>query len=82
MSDLWPRISSCYCTNDIIERVGVSRLAQKQMHQMDLFEWADRNESEEKERRVTAERKAKLDAMMNAVNEKYGNGTLKKGSKS
>jgi len=27
--------------------VGVSRLAQKQMHQMDLFEWADRNESGE-----------------------------------
>ena len=89
--------------------VGVSRLAQKQMHQMDLFEWAERNESEETgdgslspnsdnlqsflkketENRplsplspAAAERKAKLDAMMNAVNGKFGSGTLKKGSKS
>ena len=89
--------------------VGVSRLAQKQMHQMDLFEWAERNESEETgdgslspnsdnlqsflkketENRplsplspAAAERKAKLDAMMDAVNGKFGSGTLKKGSKS
>ena len=31
---------------------------------------------------AAAERKAKLDAMMNAVNGKFGSGTLKKGSKS
>ena len=31
---------------------------------------------------AAAERKAKLDAMMDAVNGKFGSGTLKKGSKS
>ena len=59
--------------------VGVSRLTQKQMHQMDLFEWADRNESEEEERIAVREKKAKLDAMMDKINGKYGDGTLRKG---
>ena len=31
--------------------VGVSRLSEKQMMQMDLFQWADQNEEEEKKRR-------------------------------
>ena len=70
--------------------VGVSRLTEKQIHQMDLFEWADRNLEEEKrkeeKRRVTAEenekRKAKharLDKMMEMINNRYGTGTVKKG---
>lgn len=62
--------------------VGVSRLAEKKVHQMDLFEWAERNEeeesrrAEEKSRRV---RQAKLDEMINKVNERYGKGTIRKG---
>ena len=55
--------------------VGVSRLAEKKVHQMDLFEWAERNEEEES-RRV---RQAKLDEMINKVNERYGKGTIRKG---
>ena len=83
--------------------VGVSRLAEKEktMHQMDLFEWAERNEEEES-RRAEAEkaqraeqaarekarkaaqakkaRQDKLDAMMGKLNERYGKGTIRKGS--
>ena len=102
--------------------VGVSRLAEKNMHQMDLFEWAEQNEEEEsrkveesrkaEENRLAEEaqkaareeqeravlereqkseqekqaqakarraRQAKLDAMMNKVNERYGKGTIRKG---
>ena len=102
--------------------VGVSRLAEKKMHQMDLFEWAEQNEEEEsrkveesrkaEENRLAEEaqkaareeqeraaleraqkseqekqaqakarraRQAKLDAMMNKVNERYGKGTIRKG---
>ena len=55
--------------------VGVSRLAEKKVHQMDLFEWAERNEEEES-RRV---RQAKLDEMINKINERYGKGTIRKG---
>ena len=76
--------------------VGVSRISEKQIHQMDLFEWADRNEEEEKVRKAEEEknkaqkeeeqkakraRQAKLDEMMNKVNSRYGSGTLKKGKK-
>ena len=90
--------------------VGVSRISEKQIHQMDLFEWADRNEEDEKaqraeeEARLAAEkarkaeeeirraqeetkqraksaRQARLDEMMNKVNSRYGDGTLKKGNK-
>jgi len=83
--------------------VGVSRLAEKEktVHQMDLFEWAERNEEEES-RRAEAEkaqraeqaarekarkaaqakkaRQDKLDAMMGKLNERYGKGTIRKGS--
>ena len=102
--------------------VGVSRLAEKKVHQMDLFEWAEQNEEEEsrkveesrkaEENRLAEEaqkaareeqeraaleraqkseqekqaqakarraRQAKLDAMMNKVNERYGKGTIGKG---
>ena len=108
--------------------VGVSRLAEKKVHQMDLFEWAEQNEEEEsrkaeecrkakesrkaEENRLAEEaqkaareeqyraaleraqkseqekqaqakarraRQAKLDAMMNKVNERYGKGTIRKG---
>ena len=70
--------------------VGVSRLTEKQIHQMDLFEWADRNLEEEKrkeeKRRVTAEenekrkaRQARLNKMMETINNRYGTGTVKKG---
>ena len=68
--------------------VGVSRLAEKEktVHQMDLFEWAERNEEEES-RRAEAEKAAqakkarqdKLDAMMGKLNERYGKGTIRKG---
>ena len=68
--------------------VGVSRLAEKEKtaHQMDLFEWAERNEEEES-RRAEAEKAAqakkarqdKLDAMMGKLNERYGKGTIRKG---
>ena len=90
--------------------VGVSRISEKQIHQMDLFEWADRNEEDEKVRRAEEEarlavekarkaeeeiqraqeetkqlakraRQAKLDEMMEKVNSRYGDGTLKKGNK-
>lgn len=68
--------------------VGVSRISEKQIHQMDLFEWADKNEEDEKARRAEEEeqmakraRQAKLDEMMNKVNSRYGDGTLKKGNK-
>ena len=117
--------------------VGVSRLAEKQIHQMDLFEWAESNEGEESgagtlpgrpelpelsalpergrseekvrfgaseqpdvpeavseeesEKGLAAEpgavkriegkkeRQARLEAMMKAVNGKFGDGTLKRG---
>lgn len=70
--------------------VGVSRLTEKQIHQMDLFEWADRNQEEEKrkeeKRRVTAEenekrkaRQAQLNKMMETINNRFGTGTVKKG---
>ena len=36
--------------------VGVSRLTEKEIHQMDLFEWADRNEEEEKARQAEIEK--------------------------
>ena len=90
--------------------VGVSRISEKQIHQMDLFEWADRNEEDEKVRRAEEEarlavekarkaeeeirraqeetkqlakraRQAKRDEMMEKVNSRYGDGTLKKGNK-
>ncbi|MBP3882631.1 MAG: DNA polymerase IV [Lachnospiraceae bacterium] len=83
--------------------VGVSRLSEKEktVHQMDLFEWAERNEEEESRRaeaekaqkaeqeaREKAQRAAqakkarqdKLDAMMGKLNERYGKGTIRKGS--
>ena len=70
--------------------VGVSRLTEKQIHQMDLFEWADRNLEEEKrkeeKRRAIAEenekrkaRQARLNKMMETINNRYGTGTVKKG---
>ncbi|MCR5812768.1 MAG: DNA polymerase IV [Lachnospiraceae bacterium] len=83
--------------------VGVSRLSEKEktVHQMDLFEWAERNEEEES-RKAEAEkaqraeqaarekaqkaaqakkaRQDKLDAMMGKLNERYGKGTIRKGS--
>lgn len=36
--------------------VGVSRLIEKEIHQMDLFEWADQNEEEEKIRQAEMEK--------------------------
>ena len=36
--------------------VGVSRISEKQIHQMDLFEWADKNEEEEKVRKAEEEK--------------------------
>ena len=98
--------------------VGVSRLAEKEKtaHQMDLFEWVERNEEEEsrraeaekkereakeqtaleeakraaraqavrekaqKEARAKKARQDKLDAMMGKLNERYGKGTIRKGS--
>ena len=75
--------------------VGVSRLTQKEMHQMSLFEWAEQNEEEEKVRREEEEsarraeekrkadkaRQDKLNTMMEKINGKFGNGTIKKGEK-
>lgn len=31
MSDLWPRVSSCYCTNDIVERIGLDERLKKML---------------------------------------------------
>jgi DNA polymerase-4 len=59
--------------------VGVSRLTAQQMHQMDLFEWADRNEEEQKTKAAQTRKQAKLDSMMEKINGKYGNGTIRKG---
>ena len=72
--------------------VGVSRLteSEKQIHQMDLFEWADQNLEEEKrkeeKRRAIAEenekrnaKQARLNKMMETINNRYGTGTVKKG---
>ena len=62
--------------------VGVSRLAEKKVHQMDLFEWAERNEEEESRRAEEESRRArqvKLDEMISKVNERYGKGTIRKG---
>ena len=63
--------------------VGVSKLAGKQIHQMDLFEWADRKQEEEQEQeeaRRSKERRDRLDAMLEKVNSRYGSGTLEKGT--
>ena len=87
--------------------VGVSRLTEKQMQQLDLFAWAEQNEEEEKKRKTAEEelvrqqelarqaeeqnrraeekrraarsRQAKLNAMMDQINGRYGSGTVKKG---
>ena len=62
--------------------VGVSRLAEKKVHQMDLVEWAERNEEEESRRAEEESRRvrqAKLDEMISKVNERYGKGTIRKG---
>lgn len=91
--------------------VGVSRLSEKQMQQMDLFSWAEQNEEEEKKRKEEEEearqqelarqeklkrqeetarleqekrraaqaRQAKLKAMMDQINGRFGKGTVKKG---
>ena len=87
--------------------VGVSRLSEKQMQQLDLFAWAEQNEEEEKKRKAAEEelirqqelarqeeeqtrlaeekrraakaRLAKLNAMMDQINERFGTGTVKKG---
>ena len=59
--------------------VGISRLTEKQMQQMDLFSWAEENERTEKNRKSLAARKAKLDDMMQAVDLRYGKGYLQKG---
>jgi DNA polymerase-4 len=73
--------------------VGVSRLSQKQMQQMDLFAWAEQNEEdrkklamedhkrraqEEKEKAEKA-RQARLNSMMEQINGKFGSGTVRKG---
>ena len=73
--------------------VGVSRLSQKQMQQMDLFAWAEQNEEdrkklamedhkrraqEEKEKAEIA-RQARLNSMMEEINGKFGSGTVRKG---
>ena len=59
--------------------VGVSRLTEKQMQQMDLFAWAEQNEQEEKKRKAAKARQAKLNAMMDQINGRFGSGTVKKG---
>ena len=110
--------------------VGVSRLTEKQLQQMDLFSWAKQNEEEEKKRKAQEElarqqelirqeeieqekeparraetarqqeparqaeeqtrqaeeqrraakaRQAKLNAMMDQINSRFGTGTVKKG---
>ena len=87
--------------------VGVSRLTEKQMQQMDLFAWAEQNEEEEKKRKAAEEelarqqqlarqaeektrradekrraakaRQAKLNAMMDQINDRFGSGTVKRG---
>lgn len=75
--------------------IGVSRLTQKEMHQMSLFEWAQQNEEEEKVRREEEEsarrseekrkaeqaRQDKLNTMMEKINGKFGSGTIKKGER-
>ena len=59
--------------------VGVSRLTEKQMQQMDLFAWAEQNEQEEKKRQAAKARQAKLNAMVDQINGRFGSGTVKKG---
>ena len=87
--------------------VGVSRLSEKQMRQLDLFAWAEQNEEEEKKRKAAEEelarqqelarqaeeqtrlaqeklraakaRQAKLNAMMDQINNRFGSGTVKRG---
>ena len=87
--------------------VGVSRLSEKQMRQLDLFAWAEQNEEEEKKRKAAEEelarqrelarqaeeqtrlaeekcrafkaRQAKLNAMMDQINDRFGSGTVKRG---
>lgn len=59
--------------------VGVSRLTEKQMHQMDLFEWAEQVEETEKREKAQKEKEEKLGAMLRKINSRYGEGTLEKG---
>ena len=58
--------------------VGVSKLTNKEVHQMDLFEWEDQVQQEERER-VRRAKEERLGAMMVEVNSRYGKGTLEKG---
>ena len=73
--------------------VGVSRLSQKQMQQMDLFAWAEQNEedrkklamedhkrrAQEKKEKAEKARQARLNSMMEQINGKFGSGTVRKG---
>ncbi|MBQ3392994.1 MAG: DNA polymerase IV [Lachnospiraceae bacterium] len=66
--------------------VGVSRLSEKKMHQMDLFEWADQQQTEDEQAAAEAERRKRqekenlLSSMLQQVNERYGEGTLIRGN--
>lgn len=58
--------------------VGVSKLTEPQAQQMDLFTWARDMQAKEKEI-PQPERSEKLQAMLAAVNDRFGAGKLKKG---
>ena len=58
--------------------VGVSKLAEPQAQQLDLFTWARDQQAKEKEI-PHSEKSDQLQAMMAAVNDRFGAGKLKKG---
>ena len=62
--------------------VGVSKLSEAQARQMDLFTWAKEKEVREMHKKAgesAREKQEKLDAMLQSVNTRFGNGRLKKG---
>lgn len=62
--------------------VGVSKLSEKKMQQMNLFDWAVQNQEEEereKESEKQLEKQSRLDSMLKKINQRYGEGTLGKG---
>ena len=59
--------------------VGVSRLSEAGIQQLDLFSWASEKEIQEETRRRSTEKKEKLSAMLDSVNARFGEGRLKKG---
>ena len=62
--------------------VGVSKLSEKKVQQLNLFDWAEQNQAEEEKEKEQElekqkqEKQARLDSMLKEINDRYGKGAL------